>query len=310
VHLIERILAEQHTQAYRVMIVDDDIALSEHFRLVLMSAGMEVLAINQPKDIIASLTAFRPDLILMDMHMPDYSGPELAAVVRQYDTWFSLPIVYLSAETDLDKQIAALGRGADDFLTKPITDAQLIAAVRVRVARSRQLADLMSKDSLTGLLKHARIKEELAIELDRNRRSAKALSVAMLDIDHFKLVNDNYGHPMGDRVIQAIAHVLRQRLRKSDSIGRYGGEEFAVVLPDCDAATAQSILEDIRERFAALSFLQDGKKFSCTLSAGIACSTQYPQADGNALLSAADEALYAAKHGGRNQVQVAMANKD
>lgn len=307
VHLAERIFHERQAQAYRVMIVDDDITLSEHFRLALLSAGMEVTVLNRPQDIIQELTAFRPDLVLMDMHMPEYSGPELAMMVRQHDAWFSLPIVYLSTETDLDKQINALGHGADDFLTKPISDAQLIAAVRVRVARSRQLADLMSKDSLTGLLKHARIKEELAIELDRARRNGTPLSVAMLDIDHFKSVNDTYGHPVGDRVIQAIAHVLKQRLRKSDSIGRYGGEEFVVVLPECDTQTAQSILEDIRARFAALGFLHDGQKFHCTLSAGIACSTQHAQADASELLHAADEALYSAKHGGRNQVQIAQA---
>lgn len=305
VSLLERVQQTQQNCNCRVLVVDDDENLSEHFRLVLMRAGMDVRVLSQPRDILQHLSEFRPELVLLDINMPEFSGQDLAATIRQYDEWVSLPIVYLSAETDLDKQLQALGHGADDFLTKPISDSHLVAAVKVRVARSRQLADLVSKDSLTGLLKHARIKEELNIELDRATREGRPLSVSMLDIDHFKLVNDTYGHAMGDRVIQAIAHVLRQRLRKSDKIGRYGGEEFAIVLPGCDSDLAYSILEDIRERFAALSFVHLGKKFQCTLSAGIACNQQLPSADGNQLLNAADEALYKAKRANRNQVQIA-----
>ena len=130
----------------------------------------------------------------------------------------------------------------------------------------------------------------------------------MLDIDHFKLVNDTYGHAMGDRVIQAIAHVLRQRLRKSDKIGRYGGEEFAIALPGCDSDLAYTILEDIRERFAALHFTHLGKPFQCTLSAGIACSQHHPGVDSNQLLNLADQALYKAKRANRNQVQIMHGN--
>jgi len=198
-----------------------------------------------------------------------------------------------------------MSRGADDFLTKPISDAHLVAAVRVRATRSRQLADLMSKDSLTGLLKHARIKETIAIELARARRNNQPLSVAMLDIDHFKSVNDTYGHASGDRVIKALAHLLKQRLRKADGIGRYGGEEFVVILPECDQETAQRVLDDIRARFAALRYQHEDREFASTFSVGIACTLQLPAANGDELLIAADAALYAAKHGGRNQVRVA-----
>ncbi|MEI6415331.1 MAG: response regulator, partial [Pseudomonadota bacterium] len=231
VNRIERTLEERFAVPYRVLIVDDDVDLSHHFRLVLSTAGMEVEVLNHPETVIDKVSAFHPELILMDLYMPGYSGQELAAVIRQHDEWIGLPIVYLSAETDRDKQLQAMKRGADDFLTKPISDAQLVAAVRVRTARSRQLADLMTKDSLTGLLKHARIKETLAVELARARRNGTLLSVAMIDIDYFKKVNDTYGHATGDRVIVALAHLLKQRLRKTDGIGRYGGEEFVAILP-------------------------------------------------------------------------------
>lgn len=299
---LETILGEQQVAPYRVLIVDDDVELGEHYRLVLAAAGMRVMAETQPEKVIDSISSFRPELVLMDLRMPGYSGPELATVIRQFDEWVGLPIVYLSSETNLDEQIRALGHGADDFLTKPISDAQLVAAVHVRATRSRQLTDLMSRDSLTGLLKHARIKEELGIALVRTGHSGKPLSVAMIDIDHFKKVNDSYGHAVGDRVIRAVAQLLRQRLRKSDIIGRYGGEEFATLLPECDLQAAHDILDDVRQGFASLHFNHEGKEFSCTLSTGIACSSELADTSGDNLLIAADERLYQAKHAGRNQI--------
>lgn len=305
VDCLERLFDARQAAPYRVLIVDDDVPLAEHFRLVLNNAGMDAKVLSDPEKIIDVVAGFRPELILLDLVMPGYTGPELAAVIRQYDEWVSLPIVYLSAETDLDAQIRALGHGADDFLAKPISDARLVSAVRVRVARARQLENLMARDSLTGLLKHARIKEEVDIELSRARRSGKPLSVAMIDLDHFKSINDTYGHAVGDRVIKAVAHLMRQRLRLSDAIGRYGGEEFVAVLPDCDCETAQAVIEDIRVRFASLRFQHEGQEFACTLSAGVACLARHPGARASDLLIAADAALYAAKRAGRNRVCIA-----
>lgn len=300
-----QIFEQRRAPAQRVLIVDDDRDLAEHYRLALLAAGMEADVLQQPAAIMEKIAAFRPELVLMDMHMPDFSGPDLAGVIRQHDNWSSLPIVYLSAETDLDRQIEAMDRGADDFLTKPISDAQLVAAVRIRIERARHLDEQISRDSLTGLLKHASIKESAAIEVTRARRNGKPVSLAMLDIDHFKLVNDTYGHAVGDVVISSVAMLLRQRLRQSDIVGRYGGEEFVAVLPECDAGYAHLLMEDIRRRFASLRFSHEGKDFGCTLSVGLACSAAYPDSDGAALLVAADEALYVAKRGGRNQVREA-----
>ncbi|MDP1756922.1 MAG: diguanylate cyclase [Pseudohongiella sp.] len=300
---VAHIFEQRYASPPRVLIVDDDVDLAAHYGLVLMGAGMEVEVLHQPEMITETISSFRPELVLMDMHMPDITGPDLAGVIRQYEKWASLPIVYLSAETDLGAQIKALDRGADDFLTKPISDAQLVAVVRVRVQRSRQLDVQISKDSLTGLLKHASIKETAEVEVIRSRRIGKPITLAMLDIDVFKMVNDTYGHAVGDVVIASVAMLLRQRLRQSDIIGRYGGEEFAAVLPECDAAAAQLLMEDIRQRFALVRFSHEGKDFSCTLSVGLACSAQFPGSSGQALLVAADAALYAAKRGGRNQVR-------
>lgn len=299
------IFEHMRAQPKRVLIIDDDMDLAAHYRLVLLGAGMEVEILGKAETLIETISAFRPELVLMDMHMPGYSGPELAGVIRQYDKWGSLTIVYLSAETDLVRQIEALNRGADDFLTKPISDAHLIAAVHVRIDRARHLEGQITRDSLTGLLKHASIKEAVALEVIRSRRNGKPASVAMLDIDHFKVVNDTYGHAVGDVVISSVAMLLRQRLRQSDIIGRYGGEEFAAVLQSCDQQAAYLLLDDIRQRFANLRFSHEGKDFTCAISVGLACTEQFPNSNGAELLIAADEALYAAKRGGRNQVKMA-----
>lgn len=304
---IERLLREREHTPYRVLIVDDDQILSEHYRLVLTAAGILAETISEPRNVLAAIERLHPDLVLMDLHMPECSGAELARIIRFDQTWLSLPIIYLSAEGGLDQQIKALGSGADDFLTKPISAPQLIAAVRARAARSRKISELMNQDSLTGLLKHASFKNQLTHEVGRALRLAKPLTVAMVDIDHFKQVNDTYGHLMGDQVIKTLSQLMRQRLRRQDSIGRYGGEEFAIALPECTLADAKHLLDDIRQHFAEVNFVHDGQSFNVTLSAGVASSEQFPSAAD--LLAMADAALYAAKHAGRNQVRTATTRK-
>ncbi len=307
-HLVNRMLQifeQRHAPPQRVLIIDDDVELAAHYRFLLLGAGMEAEVLQQPEDIIDKISAFRPELILMDMHMPVFSGPDLAGVIRQFDMWANIPIVYLSAETDIDRQIEVMNHGADDYLTKPVSDAQLVAALHIRIERARQLERQISKDSLTGLLKHASIKDAVELEVIRAQRNGKPATVAMLDIDLFKAVNDTYGHAAGDVVISSVAMLLRQRLRKSDIIGRYGGEEFAVVLPECDVKIAYQLLNDLRQSFASVHFSHEGKDFACTISIGLACTEQYPDRLGAELLALADEAMYVAKRGGRNQVRVA-----
>lgn len=299
------LIGQRHSPPPRVLIIDDDATLAERYRLVLDAAGMDVTVLSKVTQMMTTLERLRPELILMDLHMPEFTGPELAGVIRQHDQWASLPIVYLSAETDFDLRVSALNRGGDDYLIKPITDRELVMAVRVRVERARQLDALISRDSLTGLLKHASIKEAVNQSVVQARRQHTPTTLAMLDIDHFKAVNDRYGHALGDVVIASVATLLRQRLRQSDIIGRYGGEEFVVVLPDCATSQAYALLDDLREHFATLSFQHAHQTFHCTLSVGLATTSDHPQANGAALLVLADSALYQAKSSGRNQVQIA-----
>jgi PleD family two-component response regulator len=137
----------------------------------------------------------------MDMPMLDCTGLELAAVIRLQEAFVSVPIVYLSAEANITKQQTAMRLGGDDFLTKPIQPDHLVSSITSRVQRSRKLRSFMIRDSLTGLLNHTRIQEQLDLAVMRARRSASMLTFAMIDIDHFKAINDMHGHPVGDRVI-------------------------------------------------------------------------------------------------------------
>jgi diguanylate cyclase (GGDEF)-like protein len=300
---IEQLLAQHRQPPGRVLIVDDDETLAEHYCLTLTAAGLLAERVSQVEAVWPALERLRPDLLLLDLHMPGCSGADLARAIRYDETWQSLPIVFLSAESDVGNQGRALGSGADEFLLKPIGDAQLVVNVKARAIRARKMAELMSQDSLTGLLKHASIKDRLAQEMDRAQRQGRVLSAVMVDIDLFKKVNDNWGHPMGDQVIKTLGHLLRQRLRRQDSVGRYGGEEFVAVLPECSQEAALRLLDDIRQRFGDVRFNSQGQAFTVTLSAGIASSEHFRSAD--ELLAAADAALYEAKRGGRNQVRLA-----
>ncbi|MDH1265042.1 MULTISPECIES: GGDEF domain-containing response regulator [unclassified Pseudomonas] len=303
--LLERIEVLTHVaqyDPYKVLIVDDSRAQATHTERVLNSAGIVTRTLTEPILAMGELAEFQPDLIILDMYMPECNGTELAKVIRHNDRYVSVPIIYLSAEDDLDKQLDAMSEGGDDFLTKPIKPRHLIATVRNRAARARNLKARMVRDSLTGLYNHTHTLQLLEDTCYRTQRDGQPLSFAMLDIDFFKKVNDNYGHPMGDRVIKSLALFLKQRLRKSDHIGRYGGEEFAVVMPNTDARTAARVLDEIRQRFAEIHYPAQPQDLSCTFSCGIA--ELRADTDAKSLSQQADEALYVAKHGGRNRVEI------
>lgn len=297
---LDALTSNEEPEPYRILVVDDDTNVAAHHSLVLRDADMKVESVTQPMQAMSVLAEFKPELILMDLYMPQCTGLELAKVIRQQEAYLSIPIVFLSAETDVEKQFAALRLGGDDFLTKPIQDDHLISSVLARAQRFRLLSSMMIRDSLTGLLKHTKIKEELQMEILRARRQWSALSFAMIDIDRFKTINDTHGHLCGDRVIKSLSRLLQQRLRRTDIIGRYGGEEFAVIFPGTDHDTAAHALDTIRADFAEIHHLHAGKEFSASFSAGIADFPRHP--DSNSLIQAADAALYDAKNGGRNRV--------
>lgn len=290
---------EEH-EPFRVLVVDDEEHLARHYALILEQAGMTARAIHDPLLIMESLHDMEPKLVLMDLYMPGCTGYELAQVLRQRESLAGVPIVFLSSESRPEKRQKAMGLGGDDFLTKPVDGTHLVSAVSSRIARARVMRGFMVRDSLTGLYNHTRIKEQLETEVFRSQRQKTSLSFAMVDLDHFKSVNDTYGHQMGDHVILSLSQMLEQRLRRSDTCGRYGGEEFAVILPDTDGEAAKGVLEGIREDFAGIALAAGEAAFSVTFSCGIATFCEDDSA--NDLVERADKALYEAKEAGRNQV--------
>ncbi|MEW5892742.1 MAG: response regulator [Pseudomonadota bacterium] len=290
---------------YRILIIEDQAALAQHIESLLREAGMETAIASRALEAMQAIDHFNPELILMDMYMPDCSGEELAQLIRQHGSFDSLPIVFLSSEHNPDTHLAALRTGADDFLTKPIEPARLVQSVRIRAERFRLLNSLMVRDSMTGLLNHARSKEALAAEVARARRHNAPLAIAMVDIDQFKAINDAHGHPVGDRVIKTLARLIQERLRSTDIGGRYGGEEFIMILPNCSDKQAAQILNDLRIRFGQIRHTSDKLdiEFTATFSAGVASFPTCSSAE--SLLTTADAALYQAKKRGRNRVVLA-----
>ena len=299
--------ARRPSAPFRILIIDDDPLLADFHATVLLQAGMKTAVVTNPEEALERMAEFRPELILMDVYMPGCSGVELAKLIRQDEIYIDIPIVFLSSETDIDRQLAAMGRGGDDFLTKPIQPAHLIASVTLRADRYRTLRSFMLYDGLTGLLNHTRTKEQLDVEVSRVFRQKAELSFALIDIDHFKSVNDTYGHPVGDRVLKSLSRLLKQRLRTTDIVGRFGGEEFAVILTDTDGQTAFRLLNELREDFSKICHTIKEGSFNITFSCGIACPI--PGMTGTVLINEADKALYEAKHAGRNCVVCARAGE-
>lgn len=303
VEILDNLTAASKPEPFRVLVIDDEPQIAELHASVLEEYGMSVQVIHNPAVVVEVMRDFRPELVLMDMYMAGCTGQELSMIIRQMPEYVSIPIIYLSSETDMIKQQSALSVGADGFLVKPINSHELVSSVSVRAERMRTLRALMVRDSLTGLFNHTATKQFLESALANARRLNRTVCFAMIDLDYFKSVNDTYGHPVGDQVLLALSRVLRQQLRQNDLVGRFGGEEFAVVLLDVNIQKAHEILDTLREDFCSIKFWANDAEFSVTFSAGVA---QFPGCDeADDLCEEADKALYVAKRNGRNQVVTA-----
>lgn len=297
---LETILGTIQDEPYHVLVVDDDHEQVSYFALVLQQAGMITSVVTEANNVFQVLTEAKPELILLDMYMPGATGLELARIIRQQEAFIGIPIIFLSMEQDREKQMEAISQGGDDFITKPVQADYLVTSVRMKAQRTRDMRFFMERDSLTGLLNHSNLLEKVEYEMQRAGRIGSSLSFAMIDLDHFKSVNDTYGHLTGDRVLKSLARLLRERLRKTDLIGRYGGEEFGVILLDTTPEDARVILDQIRDSFARIRHTAEYRDFYVTLSCGLASYPGYRNV--NDITEAADRALYTAKESGRNQV--------
>ena len=236
-----------------------------------------------------------------------YTCPSAAALncqksyARSTD-WSTYPLSICHLQTTLTPSREALSLAGDDFMVIPVEPKRLISAVTTRVRRARLLRGLMVRDGLTGLFNHTAIKEQLNREIVRSNRLKTPLSFAMVDVDYIKKVNDKHGHAAGDRVLKSLARLLKQRLRGTDIVGRYGGEEFAVIMTDTNASDASKVIDEIRQVFSRLIHMSDNKEFKVTFSCGIADIKHFP--DAKSVSDAADKALHKAKKKGRNRVAI------
>ena len=290
-------------EPYRVLIVDDDPVLADFYSAILNRANIETCVVNDPLAVVEPLTRFRPELIVLDVQMHGCNGFELATAVRHEPRFVGVPIIFLTIEGGARNYRRALASGGDDLLAKPIVPSLLVSTLKSRLRRARAVAAHLDRDPLTGLLNHRRLDEQLGTEAAAADRRGDAVAFAMLDLDHFKRINDTYGHAAGDRALQSVAHVLRLRLRRTDFIGRCGGEEFGIVLPGTERDVARALIDELRVRISEIALRVDGQRIDITTSAGVATSRDFPSAE--ALRRAADAALYDAKRRGRDRVCVA-----
>jgi diguanylate cyclase (GGDEF)-like protein len=297
---LEYLTGRQRSAPFSILVVDDDCLLGEVYAAALRKAGMSVNVVDKVAEAFERLTASLPDLILLDVQMPGVDGIELARMIRQSRRYLAVPIVFVSGVRDIDVQMEARRFGGDEFVSKPVDLKRLVELVRMRAERAHVMRAAMERDGLTGLLNHSRFKDRLLHELERSRRTGAEVSLALLDLDHFKQINDTHGHLIGDRVIRALAASLTAGMRKIDVMGRYGGEEFGIIMLDTPPHAASVAVDKQRQRFGEVVFEAAGHHFQASFSAGIAGSRSHSGME--QMIAAADRALYAAKRAGRNTV--------
>jgi two-component system cell cycle response regulator len=306
-----QVLVVEDSAVYRKLIGDH--LRSWKFEVTIAESGAEAWQVlEQP-------TA--PKLVLLDWVLPDVEGIELCRRVRSASfSGHYVYIILLTSKEGRQNMLDALQAGADDYLMKPFDQselkARLLTGKRILnlqdelVAARELMRDAATRDSLTGLLNRGEIFAMLERELERARRERKPLSVILSDIDHFKHVNDSHGHLFGDEALREIARRLQSKLRPYDGVGRYGGEEFLLVLPNCDAVGAMERANELREIIAKTPVISGGVKRPITMSMGVSVSECIGVKEVEPLLSRADAALYQAKDNGRNRVEQAVGSKE
>lgn len=277
---------------------------------ILERSGFVVGAVATDVEALRCMQTAPPDIFITGIEVGRQSGLELCWHVKSHDDTEHVYTLVVTASADPQRVVESLDCGADDFVRKPFDEAELRARLRAaaRIVRmQRSLKALAETDPLTGAANRRYFMRCLEAETARASRYSLPLSVMMLDLDHFKQVNDRHGHAVGDEVLISSVRVMQANLRKQDIVGRLGGEEFAILLPHTDATTAVRVAERIRSRIATMEIgtAADGK-LRVSASFGV-CPLSAPNETADSLLQTADAALYAAKSGGRNRVQLLSA---
>lgn len=305
----------------RVLVVDDDPVQRRILRAGMVRAGYQVEEAADGQEALERVIAGGPRLVITDWMMPRLDGPNLIRCIREADQQAYTYIILLTARDGKADVVNGLHAGADDYLSKPFNVEELRARVaiggrildleaRLHAAMGR-LEALALEDGLTGLLNRRAIMEHATAELARAQREGHNLGIVMIDVDHFKAVNDRHGHPIGDEVLKLVAQTLAAGKRGYDWAGRWGGEEFLLVLPGATADIACAVAERLRASVAgACLHGPDGSEIRVTISAGVCAIPPGGRFRFDVYLQQADEALYEAKRAGRDRVVVRAAPQD
>ena len=286
-----------------ILAADDAPNILKAIQYILVKAGYPVLTARDGEEALALIKQEHPALVISDIMMPGLDGYELCSLLRTKQSTSLIPFIFLTAKDTVDDRIKGIQTGADGYLTKPFHREELLALVETVLTRHRIYIEQTMKDELTALPNRAYLFKALDNELARARRYRRSLSVVMLDIDKFKLVNDTYGHLFGDKILIRLTETLLGEVRRQDILGRYGGEEFLIILPETAGKAATALMERCRKKVAGTRYKGDSGStiVSVTISAGIAEFT----ADDHSiedLIGRADRALYKAKENGRDQI--------
>ncbi len=298
----------------RILIADDDAISRKLLERLLQKMGVEVVVARDGEQAWKELDkADAPRLAVLDWMMPGFEGIELVRRVRAQKERAYTYLILLTARRERDDVLEGLNAGADDYLRKPVDadelQAKIVIAKRILTVQQR-LAEAVEAeryqarhDSLTGLYNHREILRILDCEIERNRRQNCCTAAIMLDVDHFKRINDMYGHQSGDAVLREVSRRMGLLLRAYDSCGRYGGEEFLVVLPQCDLVSARQVAERLRTGLSEEPVRCGRNSIPVTASLGITVSCNGKRTT-DTMVRACDQALYASKRTGRNRVSV------
>lgn len=284
----------------RVCIVDDQTSVLNYLKSTLEYEGLDVFATTNPIVLIKEMQSFEPDLFIFDINMPEITGIELAQIIRQFEHFSAVPIIFLSSDNSLGNKLEAIKGECDDLLPKNLPIEAIVLQVKSRIKRSLNIRRLTMQDSLTGLLNHKNIVAAAVTAFNLSRQTQMSISIMMIDLDNFKFVNDTYGHAAGDKVIVALSQLLKGRLSKADKIGRYGGEEFMLVLKSDSYKQQLQFMNEIREVFSNLVFHHNQVQFKVSFSAGWTKCSDFQ--DFTQMCQAADLALYQAKKEGKNTI--------
>ncbi|MBC7962103.1 MAG: diguanylate cyclase [Steroidobacteraceae bacterium] len=300
----------------KILIAEDDPAFRQLLEDILVTWGYEVVVTRDGNEAWQALMAKdAPQLAILDWKMPGMEGIEICRQFRKDAKENYTYIILLTSQQRDEELVIGMEAGADDYVIKPFKHNEL----RVRLRAGRRIIELQNEllaareilyekathDSLTGLLNHEEILGILDKELARSERDGVCVSVIMADIDHFKRVNDTYGHLAGDEVLRITTQKMLSMERPYDSIGRYGGDEFIVVLPECCIECAAALAERLRSCINRDSVDTSEGMIPVTISLGVATSGKDGKRDGHSLIKVADAALYKAKENGRNRVEIA-----